>query len=140
MISARTKAALQAAKARGRKLGNPKGAAYLKGLGNASAAAALKRQAQDRARQGKSGHGLEVQEAAVASFLAAKNGSAKLLASYVEIESGKRDDNRPEFVKAMERARLTIAVLLIAKLDRLSRDAPFLLGLQKAGVRSVNAR
>ena len=39
----------------------------------------------------------------------------------------------------MGHARLTGATLLIAKLDRLSRDAHFLLGLQKAGVRLVAA-
>jgi DNA invertase Pin-like site-specific DNA recombinase len=83
--------------------------------------------------QGRSGLGLEAQQAAVAAFIAGKATDAKLLASYVEIESGKRDD-RPELAKAMEHARLTGATLLIAKLDRLSRDAHFLIGLQKAGV------
>jgi DNA invertase Pin-like site-specific DNA recombinase len=85
------------------------------------------------AKQGKSGLGLEAQEAAVAAFLGGKGAEAKLLASYTEVESGKRDD-RPELARAMEHARLTGATLLIAKLDRLSRDAHFLLGLQKAGV------
>ncbi|MFI5409077.1 recombinase family protein [Kaistia sp. UC242_56] len=85
------------------------------------------------AKQGKSGLGLEAQEAAVAAFVGGKGADAKLLASYTEVESGKRDD-RPELAKAMEHARLTGATLLIAKLDRLSRDAHFLLGLQKAGV------
>jgi DNA invertase Pin-like site-specific DNA recombinase len=90
-------------------------------------------------RQGKSGLGLEAQQAAVDAFLASKGADAQLLASFVEIESGKRDDNRPELAKAMEQARLTGAVLLIAKIDRLSRDAHFLIGLQKAGVRFVAA-
>ena len=43
-------------------------------------------------------------------------------------------NERPELAKAMEHARLTGSKLLIAKLDRLSRDAHFLLGLAKAGV------
>jgi DNA invertase Pin-like site-specific DNA recombinase len=89
-------------------------------------------------RQESSGLGLEAQEAAVAAFL---NGRVddKLLGSYRETESGKRADNRPELLKAMEHAKLTGATLLIAKLDRLSRDAHFLLGLQKAGVKFVAA-
>ena len=85
------------------------------------------------AAQGRSGLGLEAQQAAVAAFLAAKAADATLLASFTEVESGKRDD-RPELAKALEHARLTGATLVIAKLDRLSRDAHFLLGLQKAGV------
>jgi DNA invertase Pin-like site-specific DNA recombinase len=90
------------------------------------------------AKQGRSGLGLEAQETAVAAFIAGKAADAQLLASFVEVESGKRDD-RPELARAMEQARLTGAVLLIAKLDRLSRDAHFLLGLQKGGVRFVAA-
>jgi DNA invertase Pin-like site-specific DNA recombinase len=85
------------------------------------------------AKQGKSGLGLEAQETAATAFIASKGADAKLLGSYTEVESGKRDD-RPELARAMEHARLTGATLLIAKLDRLSRDAHFLLGLQKAGV------
>ena len=89
------------------------------------------------AAQGKSGLGLEAQEAAVVAFIASKGEDARLLASFVEIESGKRSDNRPQLALAMEHARLTGGTLLIAKLDRLSRDAHFLLGLQKAGVKFV---
>jgi DNA invertase Pin-like site-specific DNA recombinase len=90
-------------------------------------------------KQGRSGLGLDAQQTAVEAFIASRGADAKLVASYVEVESGKRSDNRPELTKAMEHARLTGATLLIAKLDRLSRDAHFLLGLQKAGVRFVAA-
>jgi DNA invertase Pin-like site-specific DNA recombinase len=83
--------------------------------------------------QGESGLGLEAQQAATQAFIAS-GGAGRLLASYTEVESGKHAD-RPELTKALEHARLTDGILLIAKLDRLSRDAHFLLGLQKAGVR-----
>src|ERR1700685_3440335 len=88
------------------------------------------------AKQGKSGLGLEAQEAAALAFIAGKGQDAKLLASFTEVESGKSatKTKRPALAKAMEHARLTGATLLIAKLDRLSRDAHFLLVLQKAGV------
>jgi DNA invertase Pin-like site-specific DNA recombinase len=88
------------------------------------------------AKQGKSGLGLEAQEAAAVAFIASKGRDAKLLATFTEVESGKsaKPARRPELAKAMAHAKLTGATLLIAKLDRLSRDAHFLLGLQKAGV------
>ncbi|WP_262298587.1 recombinase family protein [Microvirga sesbaniae] len=86
------------------------------------------------ARQGKSGLGLEAQRAAVLSYL--NGGSWELLSEYVECESGKRSD-RPQLAAALAACRIHNAVLLIAKLDRLSRDAAFLLGLQNAGVRFI---
>ncbi len=82
-------------------------------------------------RQGKSGHGLEAQRMAVADHL--NGGDWELLDEFVEVESGKRDD-RPKLIEALQQCVLTGATLLVAKLDRLSRDAHFLLGLQKAGV------
>ncbi len=88
------------------------------------------------AKQGASGLGLEAQRAAVASFL--NGGRWSLVREFVEIESGKRDD-RPKLAEAMALCRLHGATLLVAKLDRLSRDAAFLLNLQKAGVRFVAA-
>jgi DNA invertase Pin-like site-specific DNA recombinase len=85
-------------------------------------------------KQGKSGLGLEAQMASTGAFVASHGANAKLLAAYTEVESGKRS-GRPELARALEHARLTGATLLIAKLDRLSRDAHFLLGLQKANVK-----
>jgi len=82
-------------------------------------------------KQGAHGLGMEAQEDAVRRYLTAQGGA--LLAAYTEVESGKRND-RPELAKALRHAQMTNSVLLIAKLDRLSRDAHFLLGLQKAGV------
>ena len=87
-------------------------------------------------RQGRSGLGLEAQRRAVADFLA--GGSWRHVAELVEVESGSRD-NRPRLSEAMALSRLHGATLVIAKLDRLSRDAAFLLNLQKAGVRFVAA-
>ncbi|MPQ72664.1 recombinase family protein [Acetobacter senegalensis] len=87
-------------------------------------------------RQGASGLGIEAQQAAVALYVSQTGG--KVLASFTEIESGKKND-RPKLLEAMERCRLTGSVLLIAKLDRLSRDAHFLLGLEKAGIEFVAA-
>lgn len=87
-------------------------------------------------RQGQSGLGLEAQQKAVQDYAASCGGA--VLAEFVEVESGKRND-RPKLAQAMQRCRLTGAVLLIAKLDRLSRDAHFLIGLEKAGVEFVAA-
>jgi DNA invertase Pin-like site-specific DNA recombinase len=85
-------------------------------------------------KQGRSGLGLEAQQQAVTAFL--NGGEWRLVGSFTEVESGKRDD-RPRLAEALASCRLHQATLLIAKLDRLSRDAHFLLGLQKAGVRFV---
>lgn len=87
-------------------------------------------------RQGDSGLGLEAQRKAVADFL--NGGRWSLVTEVVEVESGKRAD-RPKLNEALRLCRLHSASLVIAKLDRLSRDAHFLLGLQRAGVRFVAA-
>lgn len=88
------------------------------------------------ARQGASGLGLEAQRQAVADYL--NGGKWQLLAEVVEVESGKRND-RAKLAEAMKLCRLHGATLVIAKLDRLSRDAAFLLSLQASGVRIVAA-
>ena len=82
-------------------------------------------------RQGRSGLGLEAQQAAVRAWL--NGGPWKLLGEFTEVESG-ADNDQPELVKALNACRLKGATLVIAKLDRLSRDAHFLLGLERAGV------
>jgi DNA invertase Pin-like site-specific DNA recombinase len=82
-------------------------------------------------RQGKSGLGIEAQRTAVEDFL--NGGNWQLVKEFRETESGKKAD-RPELAKAFQLCRLIGAKLVIAKLDRLSRDAHFLLGLEKAGV------
>src|SRR4051794_18243920 len=86
------------------------------------------------AKQGASGLGLEAQKTAVRDYL--NGGSWRLAAEFTEIESGKRDD-RPELQKAISACRLYGARLVIAKLDRLSRDLHFLTGLERAGIQFV---
>lgn len=77
-------------------------------------------------KQGDSGLGLESQRGAVADYIGRQGG--ELLAAFTDIESGSKDD-RPELAKALRKCRLTGATLLIAKLDRLSRNRRFLLEL-----------
>jgi len=88
------------------------------------------------AQQGRSGLGLEAQRQAVRDFL--NGGEWTLVAEFTEVESGRRAD-RPELAKALAACRLHRAVLVIAKLDRLSRNAAFLLNLRDAGVEFVCA-
>src|SRR4051794_9803665 len=85
-------------------------------------------------KQGRSGLGLEAQRQAVVRYAAGQG--ATVVAAFEEIESGRRGD-RPQLALAMAECRLRRCVLLIAKLDRLARDAHFLLGLEKAGVEFV---
>src|ERR671936_413254 len=83
------------------------------------------------ARQGRSGRGLDAQKKAVRDYL--DGGRWKLVAEFVEVESGKQNA-RPELEKALAACRLHRATLIVAKLDRLARNAAFLLTLRDAGV------
>lgn len=86
------------------------------------------------ARQGASGLGLEAQRKVIDDFAASRG--AAVLARFTEVESGRKAD-RPELAKALHLAKVTGATLVIAKLDRLSRNAAFLLALRDSGVRFV---
>lgn len=88
------------------------------------------------ARQGKSGLGLEAQRKAVADYL--NGGNWQLLAEMIEVESGKKSD-RPVLQEAIDLSRATGATLVVAKIDRLTRDAAFLLSLRDAGIDFVAA-
>jgi DNA invertase Pin-like site-specific DNA recombinase len=82
-------------------------------------------------RQGRSGLGLEAQQAAVRDYL--NGGAWRLVAELTEIESGKRSD-RPKLAEALKLCRLHGATLIIAKLDRLARNVAFISNLMEAGV------
>jgi DNA invertase Pin-like site-specific DNA recombinase len=82
-------------------------------------------------RQGKSGLGLEAQQKAVRDYL--NNGAWELVAEFIEVESGKHSD-RPELEKALDACRRHKAKLVIAKLDRLSRNLAFIAALMESKV------
>jgi DNA invertase Pin-like site-specific DNA recombinase len=79
-------------------------------------------------KQGRSGLGLEAQQAALAKFCTDE--AFKLLETFTETESG-ADDDRPQLNAAIERARKAKAPIICAKLDRLSRDVHYISGLMK---------
>ena len=82
------------------------------------------------AEQGRSGLGLAAQQTAIARFLRAED---RVLADFVEVESGKRCD-RPELRRALDYCQRYQAVLLIAKLDRLARNVAFIATLMEGRV------
>src|SRR5262252_7090082 len=82
-------------------------------------------------RQGKSGLGLEAQQMAVREYL--NGGAWELVGEFTEIESGKHAD-RPQLAVAIETCRRQKAALVIAKLDRLSRNLAFVAALMESGV------
>ena len=85
-------------------------------------------------KQGESGLGLEAQQASVAAYVARVKGV--LIAGYIEVESGKKD-NRPKLAAALQHAERIGAALVIAKLDRLARRVSFISSLMESGVEFV---
>jgi DNA invertase Pin-like site-specific DNA recombinase len=87
-------------------------------------------------RQGQSGLGLDAQRKAISDYL--KGGAWELVGEFTEIESGKKSE-RPELARAMDACRKHKARLVIAKLDRLSRNLAFIATLMESGVEFVAA-
>jgi DNA invertase Pin-like site-specific DNA recombinase len=88
-------------------------------------------------KQGIDGLGMEAQNDAIARYLKSVGATPEqVIGSFQEVESGKRSD-RPELDKALALCRKQKALLVIAKLDRLARNASFLLGLRDSGVEFV---
>ena len=81
-------------------------------------------------KQGRSGLGLEAQRGAIRRF--AEDEGLTISAEYIEIETGKGADaleRRPELAKALKVAGKDKCAVIVAKLDRLSRDVAFIAGL-----------
>lgn len=81
-------------------------------------------------RQGRSGLGLEAQRAAIARF--AEGEGITVIDEYTEVETGKGADaldRRPQLAAALACARQAKCPVVVAKLDRLSRDVAFVAGL-----------
>lgn len=86
-------------------------------------------------RQGRSGLGLEAQRKAVEAFAQAEG--FEIVAEYTEVETGKGSDaldKRPELSAALKAAKKVKCPVVVAKLDRLSRDVHFISGLMSRGV------
>ncbi|MDQ1089764.1 recombinase family protein [Siphonobacter sp. SORGH_AS_1065] len=86
-------------------------------------------------KQGRSGLGLEAQRSSVDAFT---RGRGEIIADFTDIESGKKAD-RPQLLAAIAYCKSHRAVLLIAKLDRLTRNVAFIFALRDSGVEFVCA-
>jgi len=91
-------------------------------------------------RQGRSGLGLDAQRAAIAQFAQAHG--LGIIGEHLEVQTGKGSDaldRRPQLVAALAQARKAKCPVVIAKLDRLSRDVAFIAGLMAQRVPFVVA-
>jgi DNA invertase Pin-like site-specific DNA recombinase len=84
-------------------------------------------------RQGESGLGLDAQRSAVINFVRSVGTKAEIIKEFVEVESGKRSD-RPVLAEAIQFCKENAAVLLVAKLCRLSRNLHFITTLQNSKI------
>jgi DNA invertase Pin-like site-specific DNA recombinase len=84
-------------------------------------------------QQGLDGNGMTSQREIVRRFVDGQQGV--LDQEFSEVETGKKtSERRPQLASALDRCKRTKATLVIAKLDRLARNAEFLLRLQNSGV------
>lgn len=83
-------------------------------------------------KQEISGLGIEAQREIIRNYLKDR----KTVAEYIETESGKRSD-RPKLIEALEECRKTNSVLIVAKLDRLSRNVAFTSKLLESDVEII---
>jgi DNA invertase Pin-like site-specific DNA recombinase len=90
-------------------------------------------------RQGDSGLGLEAQRSAVKSFVGSMGPEAEILKEFVEVESAKGGVQRPVLAEAVRECKSNGCTLLVAKLDRLSRNLHFITALQNSKVDFVAA-
>jgi DNA invertase Pin-like site-specific DNA recombinase len=91
-------------------------------------------------QQGRSGLGIEAQREALAQFTVGEE--FEIVAEFVEVETGKGSDaldRRPELAAALAKARALRCPVIVAKLDRLSRDVHFISGLMAHRVAFVVA-
>ena len=86
------------------------------------------------AEQGRSGLGLEAQQAAVQNYL--NGGTWELVGEFTEVESGRKTE-RPELAKALALCKKHKATLVIVRLDRLARNVHFISGLMETKVKFV---
>ena len=87
---------------------------------------------QSTIKQQISGLGVEAQREIIHNHLKSKN----IIAEFVETESGKKS-NRPQLLAALELCRKTNSILIVAKLDRLSRNVAFTSMLLESDVEIV---
>lgn len=83
--------------------------------------------------QGNSGLGLIAQKSTVKSYLSS---DAELIAEYEEVETG-RSNTRQQLQLAIEHCQRSNSILIIAKLDRLSRNVAFISKLMETNIEFV---
>jgi DNA invertase Pin-like site-specific DNA recombinase len=84
-------------------------------------------------KQGEDGLGINAQKNAVLNFV----GNKEIIAEYTEVETATKKKKRVEIYKAIELAKKESAVLVVAKLDRLTRDVSFVSALYSSGIEFV---